>query len=318
MRYTKMQGIGNNYVYFDCFSEKITHDMMPVISQHIADVNFGIGADGAIFICPSEEDGVDAEMRMYNADGSFGGMCGNGIRCVAKYIYDNAIVDSEELTIVADGRKKYLKLFVKDEEPGTGAEISLGYNTSKRYSKRADGKVVETVRVDMGEPVFEPSLIPARIDSSKLKDIVTPSGIKTRAAVKYPVMVDGTEYEMTMVQVGNPHSVIFVDDVKSLDLDKIGPSFENHEVFPERVNTEFVRVIDRTHVEMRVYERGSGETLACGTGGTAVTVACILNGYTENSITVHLVGGDLLYEWDKETNHMIMTGPAEYICEGEL
>lgn len=316
MKFTKMHGIGNNYIYFDCFSEKITHDMMPAIAEHIADRNFGIGADGAIFICPSDE--ADAEMRMYNLDGSYGKMCGNGIRCVAKYIYDNAIVDSTELTIISGGQKKYLTLYVKPEEPGKSAESALGFNTGKKYSKRADGTVVDMVRVDMGEPGFAPDCIPVNISESELTNIVTPAGIETRAAVMYPYVVSGMEYKMTCVSMGNPHAVIFMDEVQSLDLDKIGPAFENHELFPERVNTEFVKVIDRKNVEMRVYERGSGETLACGTGGTAVAVACILNGYTDNELTVHLLGGDLIYKWDEKTNHMIMTGPADYIIEGEV
>lgn len=316
MKFTKMHGIGNNYVYFDCFSEKITLDMMPVIAEHISDRNFGIGADGAIFICPSDE--ADAEMRMYNLDGSYGKMCGNGIRCVAKYIYDHAIVDSTELTIISGGQKKYLTLYVKQEEAGKDSESAIGFNTGKTYSRRVDGTVVDRVRVDMGEPGFAPECIPVNIIESELTDIVTPAGVATKAALMYPYVVDGIEYKMTCVSIGNPHAVIFVDDVKSLDLEKIGPAFEKHELFPERVNTEFVKIIDRKNVEMRVYERGSGETLACGTGGTAVAVACILNGYTESEITVHLLGGSLTYKWDEKTNHMIMTGPAEYIAEGEI
>lgn len=316
MKFTKMHGIGNNYIYFDCFSEKITCDMMSEIALHVSDRNFGVGADGAIFICPHEN--ADAEMCMYNLDGSYGKMCGNGIRCVAKYLYDHAIVDSTELKIVSGGQEKHLTLYVKDEEPGKGAEGSFGFNTGKRYSKRADGKVVDKVRVDMGEPIFAPDMIPVNISEDELTDVVTPAGIKAKVALMYPYTVDGKEYKMTCVSMGNPHAVLFVDNVKDLDLNAIGPAFEKHELFPERVNTEFVRIIDRKNVEMRVYERGSGETLACGTGGTAVAVACILNGYTDNEITVHLLGGDLIYKWDEETNHMIMIGPAEYICEGEF
>ena len=331
MKYTKMHGTGNNYIYFNCFEEKITVDMMGEISKHVADKNFGIGADGAIFICPSDEDGVDAEMRMYNADGSYGKMCGNGIRCVAKYMYDHCITDKTELTIVSGGQKKELTLYVKKEEPGLDAEMSFGFNTGKTYSKRTDGMVVDRVRVDMGEPIFEPEKIPVNVENTskseniksgintnKMVNVKTPSGREERVIAAYPIVVDGVEYKTTCVSVGNPHSVIFMDSVRDLDLDKIGPAFENHEFFPERVNTEFVRVIDRKNVEMRVFERGSGETLACGTGGTAVTVACVLNGYTDNEITVHLLGGDLSYKWDEETNHVIMTGPAAYICEGEL
>lgn len=329
MKFTKMHGIGNNYIYINCFEEKLTHEEMSIISEKVADKNFGIGADGAIFICPSEEEGVDGEMRMYNADGSYGKMCGNGIRCVAKYMYDQGIVDKTELTIVSGGQKKFLKLYTKKENAGEDAKAACGIDTGKQYSRRDDGMVVEKVRVDMGKPVFNPSDIPMSVkgcenagditvDEGLLTDITTPNGEKSKAAVMYPYIVNGQEYKITCVSVGNPHAVIFTDDVKGLDLEKIGPDFENHALFPERVNTEFVRLIDRQNVEMRVYERGSGETLACGTGGTAVAVACILNGYTENKITVHLLGGDLEYEWDKDTGHMIMTGPASYICDGEL
>jgi len=318
MKFTKMHGIGNNYVYVNCFEEKITRDMMGVISEKVADKNFGIGADGAIFICPSDEEGVDAEMRMYNADGSYGKMCGNGIRCVAKYLYDYGIVDKTEMTIVSAGSKKFLKLYVKPEDAGEDAVTACGYKSEKKYSKRADGTVVYKVRVDMGEPNFAPKDIPVTVDESKMVDITTPSGVKTKAVMMYPYTVDGKGYKMTAVSVGNPHAILFVDDVKGLDLEKIGPGFENHEIFPERVNTEFVKIIDRQNVEMRVYERGSGETLACGTGGTATAVACIINGFTDNVVTVHLLGGDLTYEWDSKTNHMIMTGPAAYICEGEM
>lgn len=318
MKFTKMHGIGNNYIYINCFEETVTHEEMGIISEKVADKNFGIGADGAIFICPSDEEGVDAEMRMYNADGSYGKMCGNGIRCVAKYMYDQGIVDKTELCIVSAGSKKYLTLYVSKEQPGKDSKGACGIDTKKSYSKRADGLVVDSVRVDMGEPHFAAKDIPAIVDEEKMVDIITPSGKKEKVCMMYSYTVDGAEQKGTFVSVGNPHSVIFVDDVDSLDLDKIGPGFENSEIFPERVNTEFVRIIDRKNVQMRVYERGSGETLACGTGGTATAVACIINGFTDNEVTVHLVGGDLKYEWDVNTNHMIMTGPASYICEGEL
>lgn len=318
MKFTKMHGIGNNYIYVNCFEEQITEDMMGKIAEKVADKNFGIGADGAIFICPSDEEGVDGEMRMYNADGSYGKMCGNGIRCVAKYMYDHAIVDKTDLVIVSGGQKKYLKLFVKPENAGEDAVSACSFNTGKKYSLREDGLVVDKVRVDMGEPIFAPAEIPVKVGEEALSDIETPDGKKTQAIVNYPYVVDGKEYKVTCVSVGNPHAVIFMDEVDDLDLEKIGPAFENHEMFPERVNTEFVKIIDKKNAKMRVYERGSGETLACGTGGTAVAVACILNGYTDNKVTVHLLGGDLTYEWDDKTGHCIMTGPASYICEGEM
>lgn len=329
MKFTKMHGIGNNYIYINCFEENVSQEEMGLIAMKVADKNFGIGADGAIFICPSDEEGVDGEMRMYNADGSYGKMCGNGIRCVAKYMYDHAIVDKTDLCIVSGGSKKYLKLFTKKEIAGDDAKSACGIDTKKAYSKRPDGMVVDKVRVDMGKPIFAPKDIPMSVSESAkpgvqvvdpklLTEITTPAGENDMAAVMYPYIVDGKEYKITCVSVGNPHAVLFIDGVDELDLEKIGPAFENHELFPERVNTEFVEVLDRKNAKMRVYERGSGETLACGTGGTAVAVACILNGFTENEVTVHLLGGDLTYKWDEKTGHMIMTGPASYICEGEL
>ena len=329
MKFVKMHGIGNTYIYVNCFEEKLTDEEMSIIAKRVADKNFGIGADGAIFICPLDEEGVDGEMRMYNLDGSYGKMCGNGIRCVAKYMYDMGITDKTELTIVSGGEKKYLSLFTKEEVPGEDAVGACGINTNKCYSKRSDKRVVTKVRVDMGKPVFNPAQIPLSvketakdkceyIDESLLVNIITANGESEKAVMMYPYTVDGKQYKMTCVSVGNPHAIIFMDEIDDLDLDKIGPSFENHELFPERVNTEFVKLIDRQNVSMRVYERGSGETLACGTGGTAVAVASIINGFTDNVVTVHLLGGDLTYEWDEETGHMIMTGPAKYICEGDL
>lgn len=325
MKFTKMHGIGNNYIYINCFEEKLTHEQMSLISEKVADKNFGIGADGAIFICPSDEDGVDGEMRMYNADGSYGKMCGNGIRCVAKYMYDHAIVDKTELVIASGGQKKYLTLYVKKEVAGEDAKGACGIDTGKSYSLRADGMVVDSVRVDMGKPIFAPAEIPVKVSGDgacvmddNLVDITTPAGETEKVCLMHEYEVNGEKYKGTFVSMGNPHSVIFMDEIDDLDLEKIGPAFESHELFPERVNTEFVKVLDRKNVKMRVYERGSGETLACGTGGTAVAAACILNGYTDTEVTVHLLGGDLKYKWDTETGHMIMTGPAQYICEGTL
>lgn len=275
MKFTKMHGLGNDYVYVNCFKEKIGNP--PEAARILSDRHFGVGSDGLIMICPSEK--ADFEMEMYNADGSRGEMCGNGIRCVAKYVYDYGLTDKTNISVETLGGVKYLDLTVKD------------------------GKAV-LIKVDMGRPELKPERIP----------IVSGSD----AVINEPIVVDGAIYRMTGVSMGNPHAVIFVDDVKGLELEAVGPKFENHERFPKRVNTEFARVIDRETVEMRVWERGSGETLACGTGACAVAVACILNGLTEDKVTVRLLGGDLLIEWDKEADKVYMTGPATVVFDGEI
>lgn len=275
MKFTKMHGLGNDYVYVNCFKEKIGNP--PKAARILSDRHFGVGSDGLIMICPSEK--ADFEMEMYNADGSRGEMCGNGIRCVAKYVYDYGLTDKTNISVDTLGGVKYLDLTVKD------------------------GKAV-LIKVDMGRPELKPERIP----------IVSGSD----AVINEPIVVDGAIYRMTGVSMGNPHAVIFVDDVKGLELEAVGPKFENHERFPKRVNTEFARVIDRETVEMRVWERGSGETLACGTGACAVAVACILNGLTEDKVTVRLLGGDLLIEWDKEADKVYMTGPATVVFDGEI
>lgn len=275
MKFTKMQGLGNDYVYVNCLKEKIADP--PELARKISDRHFGVGSDGLIMINPSDK--ADFEMEMYNADGSRAEMCGNGIRCVAKYVYDYGLTDKTYISVETLAGIKYLDLTVEN------GKVSL-------------------VKVDMGQPILEPEKIPVASKGSRVVD--------------EPLLVDGKEYRMTCVSMGNPHAVIFVDeDVKNLPLEKIGPSFENHTCFPKRVNTEFVRVIDRHTAEMRVWERGSGETLACGTGTCAVAVACVLNGLTEDAITVHLLGGDLYIEWDREKNTVYMTGPAEAVFDGE-
>lgn len=275
MKFTKMQGLGNDYVYVNCLKEKIADP--PELARKISDRHFGVGSDGLIMINPSDK--ADFEMEMYNADGSRAEMCGNGIRCVAKYVYDYGLTDKTYISVETLAGIKYLDLTVEN------GKVSL-------------------VKVDMGQPILEPEKIPVAAKGSRVVD--------------EPLLVDGKEYRMTCVSMGNPHAVIFVDeDVKNLPLEKIGPSFENHTCFPKRVNTEFVRVIDRHTAEMRVWERGSGETLACGTGTCAVAVACVLNGLTEDAITVHLLGGDLYIEWDREKNTVYMTGPAEVVFDGE-
>lgn len=273
MKFTKMQGLGNDYVYVNGFEERIENPSEMAVK--VSNRNFGVGSDGLILINPSEK--ADFEMEMYNADGSRGEMCGNGIRCVAKYVYDYGLTDKTHISVETLGGIKYLDLTVED------------------------GKVV-LVRVDMGSPILTPAQIPVIADEAE--------------AVAVPILVDETEYQMTCVSMGNPHAVIFMDDIEHLEIEKIGPKFEHHERFPNRVNTEFVKVLDRQTASMRVWERGSGETLACGTGACAVAVACILGGYTENKVTVKLLGGDLLIEWDREQNKIYMTGPAAVVFDG--
>lgn len=243
----------------------------------VSDRHFGIGSDGLILINASSV--ADFEMEMYNADGSRGEMCGNGIRCVAKYVYDYGLTDQTHISVETLGGIKYLDLTVKEGR-------------------------VRQVRVDMGRPMLCPTEIPVIANGESVIDM--------------PIEVDGTEYRMTAVGMGNPHTVVFVEDVDGLEIEQIGPKFEHHPCFPNRVNTEFVKVLDRNTVKMRVWERGSGETLACGTGACAVAVACILNGLTENKVTVQLLGGDLLIEWDREADKVYMTGPAEVVFDGEI
>lgn len=275
MKFTKMQGLGNDYVYVNCFREKIQNPSE--LAKKISDRHFGVGSDGLIMINPS--DVADFEMEMYNADGSRGEMCGNGIRCVAKYVYDYGLTDKTSISVETLGGIKYLELTVEN------------------------GKV-KLVKVNMGSPCLAPAEVPVIAEGEKV--------------VNEPIVVGGREYHMTCVSMGNPHAVIFVDqDVRELPLEDIGPDFETHERFPNRVNTEFVRVLDRKTAEMRVWERGSGETLACGTGACAVAVACILNGLGEEEMTVRLLGGDLKIQWDKEKDVVYMTGPAETVFDGE-
>lgn len=275
MKFTKMHGIGNDYVYMDCTKERLENP--GEIARLVSDRHKGIGSDGLILIQSSDE--ADFEMAMYNADGSYGKMCGNGIRCVAKYVYDNGLTDKTEISVISGGAVKYLKLTVEN------------------------GKV-KKVRVNMGEPILKPSEIPVVGDGDKL--------------VAVPIVVDNQVYEMTCVSMGNPHAVVFLDDVENLKIEEIGPRFEQHERFPDRVNTEFVERIDRKTLKMRVWERGSGETMACGTGACATAVAAILNGYAERDVTVHLLGGDLEISWDETDNCVYMTGPAATVFTGEF
>ena len=275
MKFTKMQGIGNDYVYVNCLQETIENPSE--LAKKISDRHYGVGSDGLIMINPSDK--ADFEMEMYNADGSRGEMCGNGIRCVAKYVYDYGLTDKTSISVETLAGIKYLDLTVED------------------------GKVV-LVKVDMGKPMLRPEEVPVVSEKEEVID--------------EPITVDGQEYRMTCVSMGNPHAVVFIDqDVKEFPLETVGVKFENHERFPKRVTTEFVNVLDRHTAQMRVWERGSGETLACGTGACAVAVACALNGLTEDEVTVKLLGGDLQIKWDREKNTVYMTGPAEVVFDGE-
>jgi len=275
MKFTKMHGCGNDYVYVDCTTKLI--EQIPETAIKVSDRHFGIGSDGLILIRPSET--ADFMMDMYNMDGSRGKMCGNGIRCVAKYVYDKGLTDKQKLRIETLSGIKELDLTVED------------------------GKVT-LVTVNMGTPITQPALIPIRSD----KEIL----------IKEPILIGEEVYEITTVSMGNPHAVVFVEDTKTIPIETLGPKFDFHEIFPERVNTEFVHVVDRNHIEMRVWERGSGETLACGTGACASVVACVLNGLTDNKVLVTLLGGELTIFYDQSQNTVFMTGPATLVFEGEM
>ena len=275
MKFTKMHGCGNDYVYVNLFEEQL--DNPAEVSIKVSDRHFGIGSDGLITIGPSDK--ADFRMHIYNADGSEAEMCGNGIRCVAKYVYDHKLTDKTEITV----------------ETGAGVLTLILYPEN--------GKV-QQVRVDMGEPILTPAEIPVVSNNDKVID--------------EPIEVGGKTWNMTCVSMGNPHAVVFVDDTASFPLETYGPLFENHERFPKRTNTEFVQVISRTEANMRVWERGSAETWACGTGTCATVMACILNGKTEDKVLVHLRGGDLTIEYDRASNHVFMTGPATEVFSGEI
>ncbi len=275
MKFTKMHGCGNDYVYVNLFEEQIENPAK--VSIAVSDRHFGIGSDGLITIGASEI--ADFRMRIYNADGSEAEMCGNGIRCVAKYVYDHKLTDKTEITVETGAGVKTLQLTVEDDK-------------------------VTLVRVDMGEPILTPDEIPVVADGDRVVD--------------EPIVVDGKTWHMTCVSMGNPHAVVFVDDVAHFELEKYGPLFENHVRFPKRTNTEFVQIVSRNEAIMRVWERGSAETWACGTGTCATVMACILNGLTDNDVLVHLRGGDLRIVYDEKSNHVFMTGPATEVFEGEI
>lgn len=274
MKFTKMHGCGNDYVYVNGFTEKVADKPKAVVA--LSDRHFGIGSDGVIFINPSQQ--ADFEMEMYNADGTRAEMCGNGIRCVGKYVYDHGMTDKISITVESFGKVKYLDLTVEN------------------------GKVVK-VKVNMGKPELTAKDVPVVSVHEQVID--------------EEIIVKEKSYRMTCVSMGNPHAVVFMDDVEHLAIEEIGPYFENHERFPNRTNTEFVQVIDDSHVKMRVWERGTGETLACGTGCCATAVACVLNRLTGAHVTVQVLGGEIEIYWDQKENLVYMTGPAVTVFEGE-
>lgn len=276
MKFTKMHGIGNDYIYVNCFEEKV--DNPEKVSIYVSDRRKGVGSDGLVMIMPSDK--ADFRMRIFNADGSEAMMCGNATRCIGKYVYDKGLTDKTEITLETNSGIKYLTLFPEN------------------------GKV-EFVEVDMGKAILTPKDIPVNSDKESF--------------ISEPVEVDGKEYKITCVSMGNPHAIVYMDDIKDLELEKIGPSFENHKLFPDRINTEFIEVIDSHTLNMRVWERGSGETFACGTGACASVVASVLNGYCnhDEEVTVHLRGGDLKITWNSDGT-VIMKGPAALICDGDI
>ena len=278
LTFSKMHGIGNDYIYINCFQETVTDPEK--LSIFMSNVRFGVGSDGLVLILPSEV--ADFRMRIFNADGSEAMMCGNATRCVGKYVYEHGMTDKTEVSLETNSGIKYLTLYVNEAT-----------------------NEVDAVKVDMGKAILKPADIPVTDDGDRF--------------IAKPVVVDGVSYDMTCVSMGNPHAVVFLPEIDSLDLEKIGPSFEHHPLFPNRVNTEFIRVIDDHTLQMRVWERGSGETFACGTGACAAAVASVLNGYCkrEQEILIHLRGGDLriIYHNDESVT---MIGPATFIFEGKM
>ncbi len=275
LNFTKMHGCGNDYVYFNCFNQTIDDPKQLAIS--LSDRHYGIGGDGIVLIMPSEI--ADARMRMFNLDGSEGKMCGNAIRCVAKFLYDNSIVTKNPLTIETLSGIKELSLTIKDNE-------------------------VTLVSVDMGAAILNAKEIPVDVDCDKVID--------------YKLSMGDKDYNITCVSMGNPHAVLFCDEISTLNLKEIGPKFEHHALFPERINTEFIRVIDKNTLDMRVWERGSGETLACGTGACASVVSAVLNGKCNKNedVTVKLLGGELIIRYADDT--VIMTGPCTKVFDGSV
>ncbi|MCX7922326.1 MAG: diaminopimelate epimerase [Clostridia bacterium] len=275
MKFTKMQGLGNDYIYVNCLSQNIENPSE--VAKFVSDRHFGIGSDGLVLILPS--DIADFRMRMFNSDGSEAEMCGNAIRCVGKFVYDNGLTDKTTVKVETLAGIKILELTLENNK-------------------------VVLVKVDMGEPILKPKDIP--VNSGK--DLF----------ISEPVEVNGQTFKVTCVSMGNPHAVAYVDDVIAFPLEVVGPKMETHNLYPRKINSEFVEVIDKNTLKMRVWERGAGETLACGTGACAVLVSSVLNGISERTATVKLLGGDLLIEWNQNDNHVYMTGPAVKVFDGEI
>ena len=282
IKFTKMEGLGNDYVYVDCTKQNLENASN--LAKIISDRHFGVGSDGLILIESSKK--ADFRMQMFNSDGTEAEMCGNGIRCVGKYVYDKGLTDKTTLKIETLAGIKVLNLNV-------------------------EGGKVKTVKVDMGEPILDYKLIPAK-DGKVYK---SKDGIKF---YKVNINIEGDLKELTCVSMGNPHGIDFANNIEKLKIEKFGPIIEVDEHFPNKVNAEFIEILDKHNIKMRVWERGAGETLACGTGACASVVASFLNGYTERNVTVELLGGKLEIEWNKEDNHVYMTGPAETVFEGEF
>lgn len=292
MKFTKMEGLGNDYVYINCFKETVENPSELAIK--VSDRHFGIGSDGLILIKSSKI--ADFTMEMYNADGSQSEMCGNGIRCVGKYVYDYGLTDKTEVAIETLAGIKYLTFQIEKKDENDRGKVKL-------------------VTVNMGAPIFKPEDVPVDVPN---KDIITKLEDGQDIVLNYPLIVDDKQYDITCISMGNPHCVSFVEDTDAFPLEKVGPLFEGNEIFPRRVNAEFVQIVDRTYAKMRVWERGTGETLACGTGTCASAVACMLNGYTEDTVTIKLLGGELIIRWDREENLVYMTGPATTVFDGEI
>lgn len=276
MKFTKMHGIGNDYIYIDAVANEVSDPAG--LSRRLSERHFGVGSDGLVLILPSEI--CDFRMRMFNPDGTEAEMCGNASRCVAKYVYDRRMTDKKEFTLETGAGVKYVTVHTDEMDEA------------------------ESVTIDMGEPILKPSLVPVSLDG----DVV----------VDREIVVDGTPYRITCVSMGNPHCIIYTENIGLLDIKAIGPKIESFGLFPRKTNVEFVEVIDESNIKMRVWERGTGETLACGTGACATLVASVLNGKSDRKATLHLLGGDLELEWDKTTKHVLMTGPAVTVYEGEL
>lgn len=275
LRFTKMTGLGNDYIYIDCTNNKKIENVKE-IAKKFSDRHFGVGSDGIILI--EDSDIADFKMRIFNSDGSEAEMCGNGIRCVGKYVYDKHFTDKEEISVETLAGVKSLQLFCNDG-------------------------ICKEVKVDMGEPAFKDKDLPTIADEEITKDL--------------KIKVKDKELRFTLVSMGNPHAVTFVEDIENIPLEQYGPIIENNEMFPNRTNVEFVQIDDKNNIKMRVWERGAGETLACGTGACASVVAGGINGYTDSDVTVELLGGKLNIKWD-DNNHIYMTGPATKVFEGEI